>query len=209
MKPDYTLYLVTDRRAMSTRTLAEAVEQAIAGGCTMVQLREAETSALDFYQLAVDIKAVTDRHHIPLIINNRIDIALAIRAAGVHLGQNDIPTAAARRIIGPNMLLGISVTTFAQALKAQVEGADYLGVGAMFPTKTKPDASIVTMEELRSIRSAVSLPIVAIGGITPANAPQFHAARVDGLAVISAILSKPDIEAAARELKQAFRQITR
>ena len=93
MKPDYILYLVTDRRAMSTRTLAEAVEQAIAGGCTMVQLREAETSALEFYQLAVDIKAVTDRHHIPLIINNRIDIALAIRAAGVHLGQNDIPTA--------------------------------------------------------------------------------------------------------------------
>lgn len=208
MKPDYILYLVTDRRAMSTRTLAEAVEQAIAGGCTMVQLREAETSALEFYQLAVDIKAVTDRHHIPLIINNRIDIALAIRAAGVHLGQNDIPTAA-RRIIGPNMLLGISVTTTAQALKAQAEGADYLGVGAMFPTRTKPDASIVSMEELRSIRSAVSLPIVAIGGITPANAPQFHAAHVDGLAVVSAILSKPDIEAAARELKQAFGQITR
>lgn len=209
MKPDYTLYLVTDRRAMSTRTLAEAVEQAIAGGCTMVQLREAETSALDFYQLAVDIKAVTDRHHIPLIINNRIDIALAIRAAGVHLGQNDIPTAAARRIIGPNMLLGISVTTTAQALKAQAEDADYLGVGAMLPTKTKPDASIVSMEELRSIRSAVSLPIVAIGGITPDNAPQFHAAHIDGLAVVSAILSKPDIEAAARELKQAFGQITR
>ena len=157
MKPDYTLYLVTDRCAMSTRPLTEAVEPAIAGGCTMIQLREAETSALAFYQLAVDIKAVTDRHHIPLIINNRIDIALAIGAAGVHLGQNDIPTAAARRIIGPNMLLGISVTTTAQALRAQAEGADYLGVGAMFPTKTKPDASIVSMEEPVSYTHLVSI----------------------------------------------------
>lgn len=203
-KPDYTLYLVTDRQAMTTETLSQAVEQAIKGGCTMVQLRETCCSSLEFYRLAQDAKAITHRQEIPLVINDRIDIALAVHAAGVHLGQRDIPAAAARQVIGPDMILGISVTTAAQAIQAEEDGADYLGIGAMFPTATKPDAAIVSMEELRRIRASVQIPIVVIGGINRENAPLFRPTGVNGLAVISAILSKPDIEAAARELRLAF-----
>lgn len=134
---DYSLYLVTDRRFMGKQTLAEAVEQAILGGCTMVQLREKELSSLDFYWQAIKIKQITDSYHIPLIINDRVDIAMAVQADGVHIGQHDIPAAAVRKMIGKDMLLGVSVSTVEQAIKAQQDDADYLGVGAMFPTGTK------------------------------------------------------------------------
>lgn len=130
---DYSLYLVTDRRFMGKQTLAEAVEQAILGGCTMVQLREKELSSLDFYWQAIKIKQITDSYHIPLIINDRVDIAMAVQADGVHIGQHDIPAAAVRKMIGKDMLLGVSVSTVEQAIKAQQDDADYLGVGAMFP----------------------------------------------------------------------------
>ena len=152
MTTDYTLYLVTDRSLMSTETLGEAVEQAILGGCTMVQLREKDSSSLDFYQLARGIKKITDRFHIPLMINDRIDIALAVDAAGVHIGQSDLPAAIARKIMGERMLLGVSAASVREAVQAQNDGADYLGVGAMFPTDTKTDARLVTKEELQKIR---------------------------------------------------------
>lgn len=206
MKTDYTLYLVTDRRLMRTKTLQEAVEQAIAGGCTLVQLREKESSSLEFYRLAMQIKQITDSYRIPLIINDRIDIALSVNAAGVHIGQSDIPPAVARKVIGQDRILGISASTVREALQAQSDGADYLGVGAMFPTGTKTDAQTVSMEELRHIRRAVSLPIVAIGGINKENAASFRDIGIDGLAVVSAILSQPDVKAAAGELKRLFRK---
>lgn len=144
MNFDYTLYLVTDRQLMSCDSLTEAVEQAILGGCTMIQLREKELSSLEFYNQAVVVKQVTDKYHIPLIINDRIDIAMAVQATGVHIGQHDLPAAAVRKVIGENMLLGVSASSIAEAIQAQQDGADYLGVGAMFPTGTKTDADSVS-----------------------------------------------------------------
>ena len=204
MNFDYTLYLVTDRQLMSCDSLTEAVEQAILGGCTMIQLREKELSSLEFYNQAVAVKQVTERYHIPLIINDRIDIAMAVQATGVHIGQHDLPAAAVRKVIGENMLLGVSASSIAEAIQAQQDGADYLGVGAMFPTGTKTDAESVSMEELQKIRTAVSLPIVVIGGINKGNAGRFKPMGIDGLAVVSAIIAQSDIKAAAAELKDLF-----
>lgn len=204
MNFDYTLYLVTDRQLMSCDSLTEAVEQAILGGCTMIQLREKELSSLEFYNQAVAVKQVTDKYHIPLIINDRIDIAMAVQATGVHIGQHDLPAAAVRKVIGENMLLGVSASSIAEAIQAQQDGADYLGVGAMFPTGTKTDADSVSMEELQKIRTAVSLPIVVIGGINKGNAWRFKPMGIDGLAVVSAIIAQSDIKAAAAELKDLF-----
>ena len=204
MKPDYTLYLVTDRCRMSTETLSEAVEQSILGGCTMVQLREKNLSSLDFYKQAIAIKETTDKYSVPLIINDRIDIALAVNATGVHIGQSDLPPAVARKIIGDNMLLGVSVSSEREAIYAIKDGADYLGVGAMFPTTTKADADLVTMGELRKIRRSVDLPIVAIGGINKDNASLFQSIGIDGLAVVSAVIAQHDIKKAAAEIKELF-----
>ena len=143
-------------------------------------------------------------YHIPLIINDRIDIAMAVQAAGVHIGQHDLPAATVRKVIGENMLLGVSASSIAEAIQAQQDGADYLGVGAMFPTGTKTDAESVSMEELQKIRTAVSLPIVVIGGINKGNAGRFKPMGIDGLAVVSAIIAQSDIKAAAAELKDLF-----
>ncbi len=204
MKSEYSLYLVTDRMLMSTKTLGEAVEQAIAGGCTLVQLREKEISSFDFYVLALEMKKITDIYSIPLIINDRIDIAMAVGAAGVHIGQKDIPANIVRRVIGKDMLLGVSATSAAEAVNAAKAGADYLGVGAMFPTVTKPDAGFVSMEELGKIRRAVDIPIVVIGGINKENATLFQPMGIDGLAVASAVIAQPDIKKSAADLKALF-----
>lgn len=147
-------------------------------------------SSLEFYNQAVAVKQVTDKYHIPLIINDRIDIAMAVQATGVHIGQHDLPAAAVRKVIGENMLLGVSASSIAEAIQAQQDGADYLGVGAMFPTGTKTDADSVSMEELQKIRAAVSLPIVVIGGINKGNAGRFKPMGIDGLAVVSAIIAQ-------------------
>ncbi len=203
----YSLYLVTDRHYLPPeKTLADAVEEAILGGCTMIQLREKNEQGRAFYEQAVEIKRVTDRHRIPLIINDRIDIALAVDADGVHLGQADIPAAAARRLIGDRRILGISVTSVEEAGTAIDAGADYLGIGAVYPTETKKDAVIVSAEELLCIRKCCPLPLVAIGGITKENAGNLHEMGLDGVAVISAILSQSDIRAAAAAVKIAFDQ---
>ena len=204
MKPDYSLFLVTDRMLMSTKTLGEAVEQAVIDGCTMVQLREKEILSLDFYVLASEMKKITDRYGIPLIINDRIDIAMAVGAAGVHIGQKDIPADIARKVIGKDMLLGVSAVSVAEAVNAAKAGADYLGVGAMFPTGTKPDAGFVSMEELGRIRKAVDIPIVVIGGISKENAMLFQPMGIDGLAVVSAVIAQPNIKKSAADLKSLF-----
>jgi thiamine-phosphate pyrophosphorylase len=206
MKPeiDYSLYLVTDRDLMSTPTLEQAVEQAIEGGSTLIQLREKTASSLEFYQMAVTIKRLTDSHHIPLIINDRVDIALAVDTAGVHIGQSDLPAGIVRQIIGKSKILGVSVSSVAEAVKAKKDGADYLGVGAMFATGTKTDAELVTINELRDIRSAVSLPIVVIGGIDLTTIPSFANTEIDGIAVVSALIAAKDITKAAKQLKASF-----
>lgn len=201
---DYSMYLVTDRAIMTTATLSEAVEEAVLGGCTMIQLREKAVSTYDYYLLAKEIKAITDKYRVPLIINDRIDVALAVDAAGVHLGQSDMPASIARKIIGNDMILGVSATTKEEAEEAVNDGADYLGIGAIFPTDTKTDAKIVTMQELKEIRSRISIPIVAIGGINKNNAGQLTETGIDGLAIVSAIIGQPDIRAAATELKSVF-----
>jgi thiamine-phosphate pyrophosphorylase len=203
-KFDYTLYLVTDRELMSAENLETAVMEAIEGGVTMVQLREKTASSREFYKQAVRIKEITSRYGVPLIVNDRIDIALAIGADGVHIGQSDLPAAIVRKIIGRDMLLGVSASSASEALQAQLDGADYLGVGAMFHTGTKKDARIVSMEELKRIRQAVRIPIVAIGGINRENAASFREAKINGLAVVSAIIAQTDIKGAASKLKHLF-----
>lgn len=204
---DYRLYLVTDRELMSSPTLAQGVEQALAGGCTMVQLREKSASTREFYETAQEIKDITRRYQVPLIINDRLDIALAIDAAGLHIGQDDLPIAAARRLLGPDKLLGVSVGSLAEAKQALADGADYLGVGAMYATATKTDATVVPPEELAAIRRNISLPIVIIGGVNQQTLPRFYGTGIDGAAVVSAILSQPDIRTAAATLKEMTRYL--
>lgn len=206
---DYSLYLVTDRMLMSTGTLEEAVEQAVLGGCTMVQLREKEASALDFYHTARSVKKITEKYDIPLIINDRLDIALAAEADGIHIGQNDLPAPVVRKLIGKDMLLGVSVSDLNQAVRAADESADYIGVGAVFATGTKTDARLVTMEELHRIRKAVALPIVVIGGINSQTAECFAGSGIDGIAVASSILCRKDITEAAKELSGLFSKLGR
>ncbi|GHV31140.1 thiamine-phosphate synthase [Synergistales bacterium] len=198
---DYSLYLVTDRGLMSVPAIEESVESAIKGGCALVQLREKSASSREFYEAALSVKAVTDRYNVPLIINDRLDVALAAGAAGVHIGQSDIPAAAVRRVAGPEMILGVSASCLAEALAASEAGADYIGVGAMFATGTKSDAEITSMDELRKIRAAVNIPIVVIGGINMRTIPLFEGTGIDGFAVVSAIIGAPDIEQAAKEMK--------
>ena len=203
---DYTLYLCTDRDIMTTPTIEESVELAIQGGCTMVQLREKHCSSLEFYRLAMRVKALTDLHGVPLLINDRLDIALAVDADGLHIGQSDLPAPVARRLLGPEKLLGVSASSLEEAVQAQEDGADYLGVGAMFQTSTKSDARLVTLEELRRIRRAVQIPVVVIGGINRDTAPLFHGTGINGLAVVSAVVGQRDIPAAARELRAIFQK---
>ncbi len=207
MKPkiDYTLYLVTDREIMSTEKLETAVEQAILGGCTVVQLREKNCSSLEFFEIAIKIKEITDRYNIPLIINDRIDIALAVDATGVHIGQSDIPAKIARKLIGDNKILGVSASNFEEAIMAYKDDADYLGVGAMFSTGTKTDARFTSIDELIKIRENIPLPIVVIGGINKTTIPKFQGIDINGLAVVSAIISQPDIRAAVQNLKSIFK----
>ena len=206
MKPkiDYSIYLVTDRDLMSTKTLEEAVEQAIIGGCTLVQLREKDCSSKEFYNTAINIKNITDKYSIPLLINDRLDIALAVDAAGVHVGQNDLPASVIRKIIGEDKIIGVSASTLEEAVTAERDGADYLGVGAMYATGTKTDANVTSIDELKMIREKVSLPIVVIGGINKERIKNFKGIGIDGLAIVSAIIAMKDITGATRELKDEF-----
>lgn len=153
------------------------------------------------------VKEITDKHNIPLIINDRVDIALAVDAAGVHVGQSDIPAAIVRKVIGNDKILGVSTGSVNEALEAEKNGADYLGVGAMYSTGTKKDADSTSMDELRKIRENVSIPIVVIGGINKDRVKDFEGIGIDGLAIVSAIIAKKDITAAARELKNEFIKI--
>lgn len=204
---DYTLYICTDSGLMSVHTVEESVEAAVKGGATVVQLREKNASSRKLYEQALRVKAVTERYGVPLIINDRIDIALAVDADGVHLGQSDMPCDIARRILGEDKIIGITAPTPELAVKAQEDGADYLGVGAMFATATKSDAKANTKENLAAVRAAVDIPIVIIGGIKRTNVLQFAGMGVNGAAVISDIISDPDSEGAAREMKKILKKL--
>lgn len=197
---DYTLYLCTDRNLMKTETLVETVEQAILGGCSVVQLREKECDTKEFFQLAKGIKQVTDKYNIPLIINDRIDIMLAVDAAGVHLGQEDMPLKEARGIIGENKIIGVSAHNLEEAKKAWEEGADYLGVGAIFGTKTKKNTVDTSIETLKEICHTVKIPVVAIGGIGLSNVYQLNGSGISGVAVVSAIMAAENVKEVAAEL---------
>lgn len=199
-KVNYKLYLVTDRDLLKNTDICTAVEQAIQGGVTLVQLREKELSSMEFYNTALKVKKVTDKYNIPLIINDRLDIALAVDAAGVHVGQSDIPAAIARKLIGSGKILGVSTATVEESIEAEKNGADYVGVGAVFPTSTKLDARAVTVEMLKSIKESIKIPVVAIGGISENNVQSLRAADIDGVAVVSAILGKQDIKEASENL---------
>lgn len=202
---DYTLYLCTDRGLMTSDTIEDAVEQAILGGTGVIQLREKDIDARDFYKMAVSLKEITSKYHVPLIINDRVDVALACDADGVHIGQRDIPAKLVREMIGPDKLLGVSAATVEEAVQAVEDGADYLGIGAMYATGTKEDAEIVTIDELKRIREAVNVPIVVIGGINLKTLDNFKGYGIDGLAVVSAVMAAADVQAAARELVTRFR----
>ena len=203
---DYSLYLCTDRRLMTSPTIEASAESALRGGTTVIQLREKDCSSREFYELGLRVKKITDAYHAPLIINDRVDIALAVGAAGVHVGQGDLPCKVVREIVGPDMIVGVSAATLDEAVRAEQDGADYLGVGAMYATATKTDTRPVSMEELLKIRAAVKIPIVVIGGINKQTLGNFKGTGVDGLAVVSAIVAQPDPEAAARELLRMWKE---
>lgn len=210
MKPhvDYRLYLVTDRELMTANTVEESVLKAIEGGCTVVQLREKELDSRAFYETAAKVKAVCDHYQIPLIINDRVDIALAVDAAGVHLGQQDLPAKRVRELLPAGKLIGVSVATVDEAKKAIADTADYLGVGAMFATSTKVNTRPVSLETLSAITANVDVPVVAIGGIHAGNVKDFAGTGIAGVAVVSAIVGKHDITAAAQTLLEEVNQIT-
>jgi len=202
---DFGLYLVTDRVLSGGRPLEKIVRESAEGGVTVVQLREKDAGAREFLDQAFTLRQVTAELAIPFIINDRVDIALACSADGIHLGQEDMPCTLARRITGEDMMIGVSVSTVDEALEAQADGADYLGVGPLFPTPTKADALPATgLGVLHSIRRAVRIPLVGIGGLTPANAGDVMRAGADGVAVVSAIVASPDPGAAARALRSAI-----
>lgn len=206
-KIDYTLYLVTDRDLMTTDTLEEAVEQAISGGCRLVQLREKNASSLEFYKNALGIKAITDKYKVPLIINDRVDIAMAVDAAGVHVGQSDMPAAVVRKLLGEDKIVGVSANTVEAAVKAQQDGADYIGAGALYSTSTKNDARVLERDVLIKIRNAVTIPIVGIGGINRSNAGNLTDTGIDGIAAVSAVIGEKNIKHAAEELIRIFKGV--
>lgn len=201
---DFRLYAVTDRSYLDGIDLIDAVEQAVRGGVTIIQLREKEISSREFYELALRVKKVTRRKNIPLIINDRVDIALAVDADGVHVGQEDLPAEVVRRLIGPGKILGVSAGTVEEAIKAQKDGADYLGVGAAYPTPTKPESCAIGIEGIKRIKEAVGIPVVAIGGITRENAYEVMLKTgVDGISSVSAVFAG-DVEENSRQLLKSI-----
>lgn len=202
MKPaiDYSIYLVTDEACLHGRPLLKCVEEALAAGVTLVQYRAKAADGGVLYAEACRLKELCDRYSVPLIINDRLDIALAVGAAGVHLGQDDLPCAVARRLLGEDFIIGVSAHNPAEAVQAVSEGADYLGCGAVFGTATKHDVAKLGLENLRAIRKAVAVPMVGIGGITADNYAEVLATGADGAAIVSGILAQDDIGAVVKKL---------
>ena len=205
-KENLLLYAVTDRHWLNGRTLKEVVLESLEGGVTMLQLREKHLDEAHFLEEAKELQTLCRSWHVPFLINDNVEIALAMNADGIHVGQSDMAAGDVRKKLGDDKIIGVSAQTVEQALLAEKAGADYLGVGAVFPTSSKDDANEVTYETLKAICSAVSIPVVAIGGITQENVHQLAGSGICGAAVISAIYAKPDIKKAAVELKTAVKE---
>lgn len=202
------LYAVTDRTWVGEQTLMEQVEAALKGGVTCVQLREKELDEEAFLEEAIEMKALCEKYHVPFIINDNVEIAIKCKADGIHVGQKDMEAGNVRKLVGDDMMIGVSARTVEQALKAQETGADYLGVGAMFTTTTKLDANHVSFETLKAICEAVTIPVVAIGGISKANMLELADSGADGVALVSAIFAAEDIEEECKELGVLSRKMS-
>jgi thiamine-phosphate pyrophosphorylase len=210
MSLDLTLYVITDRRLASGRSHEEVAREAIAGGATVIQLRDKEASTKELVEIGRRLRRLTAERGVTFIVNDRVDVALAVDADGVHLGQEDMPAALARQLMGPAKVIGVSAGTVEEAKRAEKDGADYLGVGPVYATVTKPDAGEpIGVEGLAEILRAVSIPVVAIGGINEGNVEEVIAAGADGVAVVSAVVAAQDIEAAARRLRRKIKEIQR
>ncbi|WP_298519973.1 thiamine phosphate synthase [uncultured Methanobrevibacter sp.] len=200
---DLSLYLVTDN-SDDVEKFLNTIEEAIKGGVSVVQIREKTADTLEFYNLALQVKEITTKYNVPLIINDRVDVALAIDADGVHVGQSDMPCDITRKLIGKDKILGVSAATIEEAKKAERDGADYIGTGAVFPTETKDDAPSITKEDLKEITESINIPTVAIGGITLENASQLKDTGIAGLSVVSAIMSSDNPKKSSEELLNIF-----
>ena len=205
-KEDLLLYAVTDRHWLREETLYDQVEKALKGGATFIQLREKNLDDESFYKEAVEIQSLCKKYHVPFVINDNVDIAVKINADGVHVGQSDMEALDVRAKLGSDKIIGVSAQTVEQALLAEKHGADYLGVGAVFPTGSKDDADDVSHETLKAICDAVNIPVIAIGGITYENVTELSGTGIVGIAVISAIFGAEDIEKATDELKIRTKQ---
>lgn len=208
-QPDYSIYLVTDDGCLQGRALIDCVREALEGGVTLVQYRAKTASSAEMYNEALQLKALCDSFNVPLIINDRLDIAMAVGAAGVHLGQDDLPCAAARRILGEDYLIGVSAHNPAEAKSALQSGADYLGCGAVFGTATKADVKKLGTDGLAAICKAKGLPVVGIGGVTADNYREVRAAGADGAAIVSGILAQPDISATVRAIAKVSQEFAK
>ena len=201
------LYAVTDRAWTKGRTLLEQIEDALEGGVTCIQLREKELDDAAFFDEAIKVKALCQKYKVPFIVNDSVEVAVKAGADGVHVGQDDLPLCEVRKMCGKDMIIGVSAQTVAQALEAEQNGADYLGVGAVFPTSTKKDADAVSLETLKEICSSVSIPVVAIGGISKANMAELKGSGIAGVALVSAIFAAENIKAECCVLKKAAMEL--
>lgn len=208
-QPDYSIYLVTDDGCLQGRALIDCVREALEGGVTLVQYRAKTASSAEMYAEALQLKALCDSFKVPLIINDRLDIAMAVSAAGVHLGQDDLPCAAARKLLGEDYIIGVSAHNPAEAKAALQSGADYLGCGAVFGTATKADVKKLGTEGLAAICKAKGLPVVGIGGVTADNYREVRAAGADGAAIVSGILAQPDIRATVEAIAKVSQEFAK
>lgn len=201
------LYAVTDRSWTENQTLYEQLEDALIGGVTCVQLREKNLSEEDFIQEAVEIRELCRKYNVPLIINDNLNVAIKSNADGIHVGQEDVSAAKIRKLVGDNFIIGVTAKTVEQAKKAENDGADYIGVGAVFPSPTKTNAIRITNEQLNEICSSVSIPAVAIGGISLDNITELSGCKMSGVAVVSAIFAADDIKTTVQELKRTVQDL--
>lgn len=208
-QPDYSIYLVTDDGCLQGRALLDCVREALEGGVTLVQYRAKTASSAEMYAEALQLKALCDSFNVPLIINDRLDIAMAVGAAGVHLGQDDLPCAAARKLLGEDYLIGVSAHNPAEAKAALQSGADYLGCGAVFGTATKADVKKLGTEGLAAICREKGLPVVGIGGVTADNYREVRVAGADGAAIVSGILAQPDIRTTVRAIAKVSQEFAK
>ena len=202
LKETLRLYLVTNRYQDPLETFLKKVEQACQSGVTMIQLREKQLTTNQYYELAKMVKQITDTYQVPLIIDDRLDVCLAVDAAGLHIGDDELPVSVARQVLGTEKILGVTAKTVKRALEAEESGADYLGTGAIFPTTTKENAPITLISTLKDICQAVGIPVVAIGGLTCENIHQLSGTGIAGIAVVRDLMQARDIEARTQELDQ-------